>query len=160
MTVDGPLRILAVISSPINLEELDVDAEERRLREALAPRVESGLVVIDRLPSATLGDLGDWLRRHSTHVIHFVGHGDFDARLREGVVYFQDEHGKVSMQRVAVLFCFAVMAAIVLMFATRLPASAITGDFFIWVFGIFGGLWSMSAVAVKLVEALHAKWTK
>ncbi len=96
MTVDGPLRILAVISSPIDLEELDVDAEERRLREALAPRVESGLVVIDRLPSATLGELGDWLRRHSTHVIHFVGHGDFDARLREGVVYFQDEHGKSS----------------------------------------------------------------
>ena len=73
---------------------------------------------------------------------------------------FQDEHGKVSMQRVAVLFCFAVMAAIVLMFATRLKAEAITGDFFLWVFGVFGGLWSMSAVAVKLVEAFHAKWTK
>jgi hypothetical protein len=96
MTVDGPLRVLAVISSPIDLEELDVEAEWSRLHESLASRIDAGLVVLDRLPAATLADLGDWLRTHQTHVIHFVGHGDFDARLREGVVYFQDNHGKSS----------------------------------------------------------------
>ena len=26
--------------------------------------------------------------------MHFVGHGDFDTGLREGVIYFQDEHGR------------------------------------------------------------------
>ena len=96
MTVDGPLRVLAIISSPVDLEELDVEAEWRRIGDALAPRIDAGLVVLDRLPSATLGELGDWLRQHPTHVIHFVGHGDFDARLREGVIYFQDNHGKSS----------------------------------------------------------------
>jgi hypothetical protein len=93
IAVDGPLRVLAIISSPTDLEELDVEAEWRRLGEALKPRVETGLVVLDRLPSATLAELGPWLRAHQTHVIHFVGHGDYDDRLREGVVYFQDEHG-------------------------------------------------------------------
>ncbi len=96
MTVDGPLKVLAIISAPVDLEELDVEAEWRRICDALAPRIDAGLVVLDRLPSATLGELGDWLRQHPTHVIHFVGHGDFDARLREGVVYFQDNHGKSS----------------------------------------------------------------
>jgi Tol biopolymer transport system component len=96
MAVDGPLRVLAIISSPVDLEELDVEAEWRRIGEALAPRVQAGLVAVDRLPSATVADLGTWLRQHQTHVIHFVGHGDFDDQLREGVVYFQDKHGRSS----------------------------------------------------------------
>jgi Tol biopolymer transport system component len=96
IAVDGPLRVLAIISSPIDLEELDVEAEWRRIGEALATRVQAGLVVVDRLPSATIGELGTWLRKHQTHVIHFVGHGDFDDQLREGVIYFQDQHGRSS----------------------------------------------------------------
>ena len=93
MTVDGPLRVLAIISSPTDLEILDVDAEWGRLQEALAPRIEAGLVVLDRLPRPQLSELGPWLRRQPTHIIHFIGHGDFDERLREGVLYFQDKLG-------------------------------------------------------------------
>lgn len=93
MVVDGPLRVLAIISSPTDLEVLDVDAEWRRLQEALAPRIEAGLVVLDRLPRPQLSELGPWLRRQPTHIIHFIGHGDFDERLREGVLYFQDKLG-------------------------------------------------------------------
>ena len=96
MAVDGPLRVLAIISSPIDLDELDVEAEWTRLNEALGPRISSGLVVLDRLPSATLSELGTWLRRNQTHVVHFIGHGDFDEGLREGVIYFQDAHGRRS----------------------------------------------------------------
>ena len=54
MAVDGPLRVLAIISSPIDLDELDVEAEWSRIQEALEPRIATGLVVLDRLPSATL----------------------------------------------------------------------------------------------------------
>ncbi len=94
IAVDGPLRILVVISSPTDLEELDVEAEWARIREALAAKVAERVVVVDRLPEATLTELGHWLRRHPTHVVHFVGHGDFDQRIREGVVYFQDDRGR------------------------------------------------------------------
>ena len=31
-----------------------------------------------------------------THVVHFIGHGDFDPGLREGVIYFQDQAGRRS----------------------------------------------------------------
>ena len=93
MTVNGPLRVLSIISSPSDLEILDVDAEWRRLQQALAPRIEAGLVVLDRLPSPQLSELGPWLRSQPTHIVHFIGHGDFDDRLREGVLYFQDKLG-------------------------------------------------------------------
>jgi Tol biopolymer transport system component len=93
ITVDGPLRVLAVIASPTDLETLDVEAEWERLNEAMADRVATGSVVLDRLPSPVVAELGPWLRHHQTHVIHFVGHGDFDERLREGVIYFENEHG-------------------------------------------------------------------
>ncbi len=96
ITVDGPLRVLAIISAPTDLDELDVEAEWQRIQEALAPRASAGLVVVDRLATATVLELGAWLRRHQTHVIHFVGHGDFDERLGEGVVYFQDRQGRSS----------------------------------------------------------------
>jgi hypothetical protein len=93
MTVDGPLHVLAIISSPTDLDVLDVDAEWERLRGALADRIDAGVVVLDRLPRPQLSELGPWLRRRPTHVVHFIGHGDFDERLREGVLYFQDKLG-------------------------------------------------------------------
>jgi hypothetical protein len=93
MAVDGPLHVLAIISSPTDLEPLDVDAEWERLQEALADRISAGLVVLDRLPRPRLSELGPWLRAQPTHVIHFIGHGDFDDRLGEGVLYFQDKLG-------------------------------------------------------------------
>src|SRR6478735_9016582 len=78
------------------LDEPDVEAEWARIQEALEPRTSTGLVALDRLPSATLSELGTWLRRSETHVVHFIGHGDFDPGLREGVIYFQDQAGRRS----------------------------------------------------------------
>lgn len=97
MAVDGPLHVLTIISSPMDLVELDVEAEWRLIGEALAPRIQAGLVVVDRLPKPTMEELGKWLRRNRTHVIHFVGHGEF------GVLYFQDRHGHSSAVTSAIL---------------------------------------------------------
>ena len=43
---------------------------------------------------------GTWLHNHQTHVIHFVGHGDFDRRPREGFIYFQNARGENGSQSV------------------------------------------------------------
>jgi Tol biopolymer transport system component len=104
--VDGPLRVLAVLCSPDGLERLDLDAEWGRIREALAEKVQERLVVVDRLPIPTVNALAKWLRKHDTHVIHFVGHGDFNPTSGEGgegFVYFQDANGLKAPVTAAVL---------------------------------------------------------
>jgi hypothetical protein len=94
LAVDGALRILVVISSPTDLPELDVEAEWRRVQDALAGKVEQGTVKIDRLPAPTIQALSAWLRQHDVHILHFIGHGDYDERIQDGVVYFQDRYGR------------------------------------------------------------------
>ena len=94
LTVDGPLRILVILSSPTDLPELDVEAEWRRMQDMLATRVASGAVQLDRLPSPTTTELAAWLRSHEVHVLHVIGHGDFDEGQQEGVLYFCDEYGR------------------------------------------------------------------
>ena len=94
LAVEGPLRILVVLSSPTDLPELDVQAEWRRMQDLLAPRVDSGAVHLDRLPDPTTGELASWLRLHDTHVLHVIGHGDYDETQQEGVLYFCDQYGR------------------------------------------------------------------
>lgn len=94
LTVVGPLQILAVISAPTDLPELDVDAEWEHVQEALEDRIEAGRVEVHRLPHARISELASWLRSHQVHVLHFIGHGDYDTQLDEGVVYFCDEYGR------------------------------------------------------------------
>jgi streptogramin lyase len=94
MAVSGPLRILAVISSPHDLPELDVDREWRRLQDALRERIDEGTVTLDRLQQPTLSALGRWLRNEEAHILHFIGHADFDPQIGDGVVFFCDEYGR------------------------------------------------------------------
>ena len=94
LMVDGALRILVVISSPTDLPELDVEAEWRRVQDALAAKVAEGTVKIDRLPAPTIQALSAWLRQNDVHILHFIGHGDYDDRIQDGVVYFQDRYGR------------------------------------------------------------------
>jgi hypothetical protein len=94
LAVDGPLRVLVVLSSPTDLPELDVEAEWRRMQDTLASRVASGAVQLDRLPAPTTTDLAAWLRAHEVHVLHVIGHGDYDAAQQEGVLYLCDPYGR------------------------------------------------------------------
>ena len=94
LVVGGPLHILVVISSPHDLERLDVEHEWASIRRALAEPERSGLVVVDRLQHASLAELQRWLRQHTVHVLHFVGHGDFDSHTRDGVLAFCDPSGR------------------------------------------------------------------
>jgi hypothetical protein len=94
LTVGGALRILVILASPTDLPDLDVEAEWRRVREATSATVQTGAVVIDRLPAPTMAELSAWLGHHDVHILHFVGHGDYDQRIDSGVVYFCDQYGR------------------------------------------------------------------
>lgn len=93
LEVTAPLRVLVMISSPSNLEQLDVEAEWKKLQKALEPLERSGAVIVDRLPVARLQTLQDQLRRHEYHVLHFVGHGTFDRDSDAGALVLCDGDG-------------------------------------------------------------------
>jgi hypothetical protein len=84
LRVDLPLRILAVVSSPPELPELDVAAERRQLTRALARLTDERQAELTWAPSAIWADLQDQLLDGPWHVLHFIGHGKFDPASGEG----------------------------------------------------------------------------
>ncbi len=88
-----PLRILAMVSSPTDAVQLDVALERSKLEGALSNAVSRGTVEIHWLERATLSALQRELRRADFHVFHYIGHGDYDAALGDGVLLLEDEQG-------------------------------------------------------------------
>jgi WD40 repeat protein len=97
LRVQPPLRILGVVSSPRGLSPLNVEKEQRQLGRALARPVSQGLAELSWAPSATWADLQDLLLDDEWHVLHFIGHGDFDPARNEGVLALERENGSVDM---------------------------------------------------------------
>jgi hypothetical protein len=97
LQVRPPLRILGVVSSPRELSPLDVDKEQDQLTRALARPASQGLAEVHWAPSATWADLQDLLLDTEWHVLHFIGHGDFDPGRDEGVLALTREDGRADL---------------------------------------------------------------
>lgn len=80
------LRVLVVIANPQNLESLDLGDELQRLAKAWRRQKR---VAIDTLERASLAGLREALAEKTYHVIHFMGHGGFDPKSGEGVLFFE-----------------------------------------------------------------------
>jgi CHAT domain len=96
LPVQLPLRILATVSAPSDAVTLDVDAEKKKLEQALRGRelVQRGQVEIRWLETATLKALQRELRREPYHIFHYIGHGGYDANAAESVLLFEDNEGR------------------------------------------------------------------
>jgi len=97
LPVTPPLRILGIVSSPRGLALLDVDKEKDQLTRALRRLSTDGLVDLTWAPSATWADLQDALLSGEWHVVHFIGHGDFDPDRDEGVLALTGEDGRMHL---------------------------------------------------------------
>jgi hypothetical protein len=95
LRVEPPLRILGVVSSPRGLPALDVEKERDQLARALARPAAAGLAEVHWAPSATWANLQDLLLDEEWHVMHFIGHGDFEPERDEGVLALEREDGRV-----------------------------------------------------------------
>jgi hypothetical protein len=93
LSVEGPLRLLVMISNPSGYPELDVEREWNALTDALAPQQAEGRVIIGRL-AANMSTLRQRLRREKFHVFHFVGHGFYRPDWDDGVLVMEDRHGR------------------------------------------------------------------
>src|SRR5271165_2495894 len=94
LTIDARLEILAMISSPSDYPQLDVEQEWSRLNDALMAPIDKNQVRLSRLAEAKLSMLQRELRRSEYHVLHFVGHGGFDQGTQDGALVLHDEAGR------------------------------------------------------------------
>jgi len=88
-----PLRILVVRSEPDDYPSLDLASEWAQIAAALGELAEAGQLAITELRAPTLGELRRPLVRDAFHVLHYMGHGAFDAE-RGGVLLFADRSGR------------------------------------------------------------------
>ena len=94
LTVEPPLRVLAMIASPSDYPSLDVDREWAKLRDALSDLEQRRVVSLERLRKATLATLQRQLRRKEYHIFHFIGHGGFDQQAQDGILLLEAEEGQ------------------------------------------------------------------
>jgi hypothetical protein len=91
LTVAPPLRVLVIPSSPSDLPSLDLKKEVKALEAALQQEERVQVTVLKR---ATIGALRKLLWEERFHVLHFLGHGGFNADSGLGYLYFENETGK------------------------------------------------------------------
>ena len=95
--ITPPLRILAMISAPSDLPELDVEQEWAKLNSTLSNLVEAGMAQVDRLENGTLSALRRQLTVEKYHVLHFIGHGGFDEKGQDGALALESAEGKTRL---------------------------------------------------------------
>ncbi|MCP4514843.1 MAG: CHAT domain-containing protein, partial [Delftia sp.] len=92
---DLPVRVLLVVSRPQDAGFIDSRAVSRSLLDALDELGQQ--VVVEFLYPPTLAALNERLddaQAPPVHVLHFDGHGVYDARLGLGYLLFEDDEHK------------------------------------------------------------------
>jgi Restriction endonuclease/CHAT domain len=92
-----PLRMLGLIASPRGLPPLEVDEEMDRLERALTGPIANGLVELAWVHQATWAGVHAHLLAAEWHILHFVGHGDYDAIADEGVIALVGPDGRADL---------------------------------------------------------------
>jgi hypothetical protein len=97
IAIASPLRVLVVIARPRDYPVLDVEDEFQKLQNAAAGLIDAGRVELIRLEQPTMGALHRFVSRESVHVLHFIGHGGYQASAEDGVLIFEDEEGRADL---------------------------------------------------------------
>src|SRR5690606_29631663 len=74
-----------------DLAVLSVEVEWRRIKGALLDLERQGRVCVDRLEPATVASLQARLSASDYHILHFIGHGDFDPDSGSSFLVLEDE---------------------------------------------------------------------
>ena len=91
LRVRPPIKVLVVAACPARFSPLAIKEELADLSRSLA---ELKHVELDRLEGATLDALRRKLQDQTFHILHFIGHGTFDASQGGGVVLLEREDGE------------------------------------------------------------------
>jgi hypothetical protein len=97
LVVRAPLRVLGVVASPQGRAALDVAAERDHLLTALATPIAEHLIELDWVPQATWDGVHEKLLSNRWHVLHFIGHGEYDPTSDQGVIALVGEDGRAEI---------------------------------------------------------------
>lgn len=96
LDVTSPLRVLVLAPQPKGTEALKVEEEWRNLQTAMAGLQADGKVVLEPVEPPTIRALRERLTSLSNyHILHFIGHGEFDAEEQEGYLALEDDGGSL-----------------------------------------------------------------
>ena len=104
----GPLRILVASAQPVGYGRLSIEQEEAVIRNGFEPLIAAGLVTVTSLARATPTKLHGYLSNGEFDVVHFIGHGTYDAERGEGRLVFVNEQGQehsLGERSVREIFC-------------------------------------------------------
>lgn len=91
-----PLRILVISSLPKDVQSLDVTDEIKLMKKALRPLIWGGDVQLRLCEHATLDKLSQQLE-WQPDILHYIGHGKFDWKKKEGFLVFETESNESYM---------------------------------------------------------------
>jgi hypothetical protein len=77
--VSPPFRVLVVASEPTDMPQVNAIAETQAIVNVLDPLVKSRAIDLRFCQPPTLQQLGQMLQQEPYHVVHFIGHGDFEV---------------------------------------------------------------------------------
>jgi hypothetical protein len=107
LAVKRPIRILAMVASPRDLRQLDVDGEKKRMVQAVEHLVgQINGIELAWVTGETLDDLQKEMRKGPWHVFHFIGHGSFDESHGEGFIALANEAGNTNFVDATTLSMF------------------------------------------------------
>ena len=86
---EPPLRILFIVSNPTGTAPLNLSAEKEKIVEAFGGEPRG--VAFDTCPRATRAAIADALAQKQYHVVHFMGHGDFDPATGRGALLLEND---------------------------------------------------------------------
>lgn len=86
-----PIRVLTVLSQPLAMANLSLEEEAGKIAAALSAL--SGVEVVP-LHNPTIETLRETLLRQDFQILHFMGHGGFEERSGQGVLFFTGAHGE------------------------------------------------------------------
>lgn len=94
LKVAQPLRMLVVIANPGGQPLYDEDAVWIALVDTLDHLAVDGKLILERLMRPTVHELQRRLRHNHYHILHIIGHGDYDPLAQEHLLLFEDEMGR------------------------------------------------------------------
>jgi hypothetical protein len=93
LRVRPPLKVLVVTASPTGMSPIGVEDELGDLEKALTELCQENWVDLEVLLGVTGERLNQKLSERDFHVLHFIGHGAFDTKRGQGVIYLEKENG-------------------------------------------------------------------